>query len=410
MYIQSMTISRNARVGWALSLIVGLIFWALAHYALFPLLNYTLAIGSALLDGRLGVTYAPSWLNELVPWPNGLHYSVFPLGAVISMLPFSALVHFGVLPEYPVPFIVALVAAACAGLAYAYTLHRSDFTHAKRVMLALWLVAGTWYLTNVVFAGSWHIALGVAVAGELAALYWSVVKPRPLLAGLGLAIAFGNRTEVILTAPIILAYLLRPHWTGPRHWLDLFKKHWPVIAKFAVFPLILGILTLIYNQARFGAPLDFGYARIPGVLDEPWYQAGIFSLSAIPDNARQMLIAGFHRVDGFPWPVPTGWGGSIFLASPFLLLLFRKPRGDKFRVITAWLAVVLLTLPLWVHGNTGGWQYSYRYALVLLPWLLVLFVEYLPRRVTKLEAVLFTLSLIMTAYASYLFLFTTYLN
>lgn len=374
------------------------------------MLNYTLVIGSALLDGRLGVTYAPSWLNELVLWSNGLHYSVFPLGAVISMLPFSALVHLGLLPEYPVAFIVGLVAAACAGLAYAYTLRRNDFTQAKRVMLALWVVAGSWYLTNVVFAGSWHIALGVAVAGELAALYWSVVKPRPLLAGLGLAIAFGNRTEIILTAPIILAYLLRPHWTGPRHIFDLLKQHWPVIAKFAVFPLILGILTLMYNQARFGAPLDFGYARIPGVLDEPWYHHGIFALSAIPDNARQMLIAGFHRVEGFPLPVPTGWGGSIFLASPFLLLLFRKPRGDMFRIITAWLAVVLLTLALWIHGNTGGWQYSYRYALVLLPWLLVLFVEYLPRRVTKLEVGLFTLSLIMTGYASYLFLFTNHLS
>ena len=49
------------------------------------------------------------------------------------------------------------------------------------------------------------------------------------------------------------------------------------LAKFCAVPFVLGVSTLIYNKVRFQSFTDFGYARIPGVLDEPWYNHGIFS-------------------------------------------------------------------------------------------------------------------------------------
>ena len=48
--------------------------------------DYTFRIAEAMLDGRLGLTERPpDWLNEMVPL-DGKYYSVFPLGAVVSML------------------------------------------------------------------------------------------------------------------------------------------------------------------------------------------------------------------------------------------------------------------------------------------------------------------------------------
>jgi hypothetical protein len=401
---------RNVALGFGLAAFAGLIFWILAQRPSSQLLNYTFTIGAALLHGQLGITNPPAWLNELVPAAGGRYYSVFPLGAVLSVLPFSALVVWRILPTYPVNLVVGLLAAGCVALGFGYTFVRAKFTPAKRAMLALWLVAGTWFMANMLFAGAWQLALGFAVLGELAALYWSAVKPRPVLAGLGLAIAFGNRTEVLLVAPIILAFLLRPHWHGLRHWKQQLRDTWPIILKFAIFPVLIGIFTLLYNHARFGSPADFGYARLPGILDEPWYRQGIFSLSAIGENAHQMLWQGWRQLTQAPYVVPTGWGGSIVLASPFLLLLIRKPKGDRFRVITGWAALVVLTIALWLHGNTGGWQYSYRYALILLPWFLVLLVEYLPDRITRAEAILWTVSVAISSYATYLFLWTNYLR
>jgi hypothetical protein len=172
---------------------------------------------------------------------------------------------------------------------------------------------------------------------------------------------------------------------------------------------MLGLATLAYNQARFGSFSDFGYARIPGVLNEPSCQEGVFSISSIGLNAHQMLWQGWKSTEQWPYMVPTGWGGSILLASPFLLLLLRKPQGDWLRVSLAWAAIVTLTFTLWIHCNPGGWQYSYRYAMILLPWFLVLLVEYLPNRATLTEGGFWLVSVVLSGYATYLFMWTNYL-
>src|SRR5262249_45399371 len=80
---------------------VGALFWLLLQRPYSQDLNYTFVISSALLHGALGTHSAPAWLNELVPAGNGLYYSVFPLGAVLSVMPGSLLVALGILGAYP---------------------------------------------------------------------------------------------------------------------------------------------------------------------------------------------------------------------------------------------------------------------------------------------------------------------
>jgi hypothetical protein len=316
------------------------------------------------------------------------------------------MVAFGVAQDYPVNLVVALLAASCSGAAYAVTMVRPQFSVAKRLMLASWLVVGSWFLTNMLFAGAWQIALGFAVLGQLGAIYFSTVRRRPAWAGVMLALALGNRTEVLLTAPVILAFLLRPHWHAGQTWRRFWRASRAEAWRFAAAPVVLLVLTGLYNLARFGSPFDYGYARIPGILNEPWYQHGIFSLTAIPGNFFAMLTQGWHITGSWPFAVPDGFGGSIVLASPFLLLLLRRPRGNRLRWVGALCALALLTLALWVHGNTGGWQFSYRYGLVLLPWFLLLFVEWLDDKVRPVEVALWALSVTISAWATYLFMWT----
>jgi hypothetical protein len=245
------------------------------------------------------------------------------------------------------------------------------------------------------------------VLGQLGAIYFSTVRRRPAWAGVMLALALGNRTEVLLSAPVILAFLLRPHWSAGQTWRQFWRASRPDAWSFAAAPVVLLVLTGLYNLARFGSPFDYGYARIPGILNEPWYQHGIFSLTAIPGNFSAMLTQGWHITGSWPFAVPDGFGGSIVLASPFLLLLLRRPRGNPLRWVGALCALVLLTLALWVHGNTGGWQFSYRYGLLLLPWFLLLFVECLDDKVRPVEVALWALSVTISAWATYLFMWTT---
>jgi hypothetical protein len=66
---------------------------------------------------------------------------------------------------------------------------------------------------------------------------------------------------------------------------------------------------------------------------------------------------------------------------------------------------------LWIHGNPGGWQYSYRYAAVLLPWIYLVILEGLPgERVTKQEVLVVGISVGINIYANYLFNWTAYVQ
>jgi hypothetical protein len=396
--------------GLVASLVVALVWWALLQKSYYQQLDYTFVIASALLHGQLGTALHPSWLNELVPGAHGLYYSVFPLGAVLSVLPAALLVEIGAMGFYPVNLVVVIIATGCFTFSYALAGLRPQWPLAKRLMLASWLVFGTWFLTNLAFAGAWQIALGFAVLGQLGALYFSLIHRRPLLAGLFLALAVGNRTETILAGPAVAAFLLQPHWHGRRHLERFWRSSRRDLIVFALAPVLLLALTCVYNLARFHSPADFGYAHIPGVLSEPWYQHGIFSVHAIPGNAYAMLWQPWHWHFRGPRLVPDGFGGSILLASPFLLLLLRRPRGSRLRSDLSVVTLVALTLALWLHGNAGGWQFSYRYAMILLPWFLLLFIEWLPHRLTKVELGFWAMSLAINLYATYLFMWTTWVS
>lgn len=367
--------------------------------------DLTLRIASALLEGRLGLSDAPpSWLNESVP-RNGSYYSVFPLGNVLCMVPFAILSKVGLLAEFPTRTVVALLAAATSVFAFLLT-GTYGLPNWRRVLFAIAIVFGSCLWPNLAYGGAWQVAIALAVIGQLAALVFLRVYPRPLLAGIGFAIAFGNRTELILTAPLFY-YLLSKGRIS--HWRDLPALWKPVLA-FSAVPFLLGVLTLAYNAARFSSPLDFGYSRIPGVMDEPWYRHGLFSLWAVPMNVYHMLFEGWKRIGVAPWLVPTGWGGSVFLFSPFLILLFRRgARAFDIKAV-AWTAIVLLTLVLWLHGNPGGWQISYRYGAILLPWVLLILAESSRRKNAGWEPALIAVSVIINVYAGWLFCCTAFMK
>jgi hypothetical protein len=369
--------------------------------------DYTFRIADALLDGRLGLAQpAPSWLNEMVP-VGGQYYSVFPLGAVLSMMPLALLHKAHLLQRFDGRVLAALLASACAFFFFLLS-GTGAVSLGKRIMLALFPIFGTWTWCNLGFGGAWQVALGFALLGEVAALYFTLVKPRPFIAGVFFALAFGNRTELLLTAPVFL-YLW--FWqsapsdcrsfTQVQSWL---RDNWKILARFLAIPIALALGTAAYNFARFGSILDFGYARIPRLAQEPWYQHGLFSLHAIPWNVFKMFFEGMDDIPIFPFLRPHAFGCSIFLASPFLFLLFRE--GGKFRAV-CWIAIAALTFALWCHGNPGGWQFSYRYAMILLPWMFLLILGNGPAKITAVEMSIFAVSVAINGMATYQFHWTS---
>ena len=391
-------------------------------------LDYTSKIASALLHGRLGLQEKPpDWLNEMIPWGDR-YYSAFPLGAVLSMLPVTLLQQVGLIRGFPGHALAALIAGVCVyfffQLAKAINGERNNSSPVRpdarrnlgeggfalspfrRILLALFPIFGTWTWCNLGFGGAWQIALGLALLGQAAALYFTLVRPSPFVAGASFALAFGNRTELLITLPLYLYLLRQPPGVSVATWKRLkrgISENRRMLVRFLSLPVTLGLLTAAYNFARFNSILDFGYMHIPEVRDEPWYQHGLFSIQAIPWNIYTMLLQGFENIDYFPYFLPNGFGCSIFLASPFLCLLCRQ--GGDYKVV-AWVAISALTLVLWLHGNPGSWQFSYRYAMILLPWMFLLLAGNGPAKISVPEIFLFALSVAINAVAVWQFLWT----
>jgi hypothetical protein len=279
---------------------------------------------------------------------------------------------------------------------------------ARRILLALFPIFGTWTWCNLGMGGAWQIALGLALLGETAAFYFTLVRPSPFIAGACFCLAFGNRTEVLLTAPFYL-YLFwrRPNPSGAESRVTRIRRalreNAVMVFDFLTLPVTLALLTGAYNFARFHSIFDFGYFHIPEVRDEPWYEHGLFSLHAIPWNVHQMLFEGFPDNPDFPFLTFPPFGCSIFLSSPFLFLLFRT--GGRYGAIS-WIAIGILTFVLWCHGNPGGWQFAYRYAMILIPWMFLLLTGNGRPQITVTEVSLFAVSVAINGIAVWLFLWT----
>jgi hypothetical protein len=408
---------REFSIATALSLCAAIAFYFSTKATLHDL-DYTNQIASALLHGRLGLREKPpDWLNEMIP-QGDRYYSAFPLGAALSMVPVALLRNAGLIHSFPGHILAALIAGFCVyfffQLTNAFKINDVSLSSVssfavspfRRILLALFPIFGTWTWCNLGFAGAWQIALGLAVLGQTAALYFTLAQPSPFIAGAFFALAFGNRTELLITLPLYL-YLL---WRRPsksattcKNLRRALRENSRMLIRFLSFPITLGFLTAAYNFARFHSIFDFGYIHIPEVAQEPWYQHGLFSIYAIPWNIYTMLFQGFESIDYFPYIRPNGFGCSIFLASPFLCLVFRQ--GGQYKVV-AWVAISVLTLVLWLHGNPGSWQFSYRYAMILLPWLFLLLTGNGPANVSVAEISLFVVSVAVNAIATWQFLWT----
>jgi len=409
---------REYSIAVAVSLFAAIAFYFSTKATLHDL-DYTSQIASALLHGKLGLREKPpDWLNEMIP-RGDRYYSAFPLGAVLSMLPIALLQSLGLIQGFPGHVLAALIAGLCAyfffQLAKAFGAGYSSLESkalARRTMLALFPIFGTWTWCNLGFGGAWQIALGLALLGQTAALYFTLVRPSPFVAGAFFALAFGNRTELLITLPIYFYFfscrsvVVDESAAATLGWRKLkreLRESTPILLRFLSLPVTLGLLTAAYNFARFHSIFDFGYLHIPEVAQEPWYKHGLFSIQAIPWNIYTMLFQGFESISYFPYILPNGFGCSIFLASPFLYLLFRQ--GGRYKVV-AWIAIAFLTLVLWLHGNPGSWQFSYRYAMILLPWMFLLLTGNGPAKISVPETSLFAVSVAINAIATWQFLWT----
>ena len=346
----------------------------------------------AWLDGRLDVD--PADLPNLEDWacvrevaghkvrcegpprPSDRWYVSFPSFPALLMLPFVALhgwqlndTSFGVLLG---ALGIALFYGLCRQLAARADSRRSA---TDDLVLALTLGFGTLYFSCAIRGEVWFLAEVLGVVLTVLYLQESLRAVHPVRAGVLWSMATLTRTPLVFT---LVFFVLETVCPGPdrRAQLAGFRAApGPALRRigaFAAGAAPLALLAALYNQVRFGSPLEFGHRflfnnRVNADIDAH----GLFSLSYLPRN----LEAAFFRLpEVHLHPFRLGYdphGLSLLLTMPFLLLLV-VPRERPRLHWPLWLTVAATALPGFLYQNTGYMQFGFRFSLDWTPYLVLL--------------------------------------
>ena len=310
-------------------------------------------LAAALLEGRLSIAEPMPWI-ESIPAPDGGWYAPLAPGPVLVLLPVVAVVG----PHVVDSGVLSAIGGAIAVWLAWGLVRQVGGTVRHAAWLAVALAFGsqlTWIATS---GGPHNVEHALAMAALFGSLHLGLAGRAPIAGGLLWSVAVACRVPIVLALPLF-AWLYRRR-----------------VVAFVAGAAPIGAALALYNVARFGNPFDFGLARIVGgdppesVLDEPWYEHGIFALEYLPRGLHTMLLRSFDLVDDPPWFRPSWNGTSILLTMPALLWLWRaRDRG----LAAAWLAVALILVPNLLHGVPGFAQFGYRFICDVLPilwWLL----------------------------------------
>ena len=350
-----------AREAAALALLALVVYWITGPPAagdMWP------PLAEAFLSGQLHLAEDRPWL-ELVPRAAGGQFVPLPPVPALTLIP-AALVTGPGTPwgELDGNVHASVVGAINVALAYWLLLGWGVAPDPRRWLTIGFAFTTHWWVAGM--AGPHHYAEICAVMFSLGALNLAVRGRAPLVGGLLVGLAAGSRLPAGLALPAVAAIYAHRAAGGWR----LGRAQLLVVAGVAVPAL----LTAVYNVARFGSPLDFGYAHIPSgetglITDEPWFSEGLMSVSYIPRHLQVMFLDGFAVVPEPPFLMPSLSGASLVLTAPFLFLSVLA-RGRL--VPWLWGAVLLVMLPDLMWGSWGFAQFGYRRILDAVPLLLLL--------------------------------------
>ncbi len=268
---------------------------------------------------------------------------------------------------------------------------------------ALWLVILFAFGTNHLWVGlngrAWFVSQILAVTMLALAALGALKSWSPWLIGASIGLAITARPNSIMFWPFPFAIAMQI--ANQREKINLGRLlNWTVKSAMPIGLAIVGLL--LYNHARFGNYLDFGYTLLsgdPGIVDAA-KTFGIFSPHFIPHNLEVMFLYLPTLQRGSLWPIsPSGAGMSIFLATPPLIYLFHRYE-KQWWILGAWASVFFMFALLILYHNTGAHQFGYRYILDMLVPLTALLAVSFDKKIPWHFIALTILSIIINIYGA----------
>ncbi|MBV8364074.1 MAG: hypothetical protein JO193_05860 [Candidatus Eremiobacteraeota bacterium] len=328
---------------------------ATSHLRSTPYNNYVL-LANALLHGHVWIDWPGQYIDALAY--GGRHYVIEAPFPALPLLPLVAV--FGTHANQ------TLVAAVLGGIAIFAAWRMCDHLGValeSTVWLCAFLLAGTDVLWCAMLGDVWFIAHVSAVAFTMLALLECLGRKRGWIVAICAACAFESRFSLVLALPVY-AWLLYDGTANAR-------VRRASVAGFCAVLLVVGLLWIGYNEARWGTPTDIGYIT--------WYHAdnagsptgSPFQLRYLPYELHSFFIALPHFTSQSPFVTADLSGIALTWTSPALLLALagRRPRNI---VLAMWIAAVLTAIPNFLYYVNGYAQFGMRHALDFEPFLFVL--------------------------------------
>ena len=356
---------------WLVALLVGTA--TLAAYGVLPFFYHRLGtpdasyfnlMADAFLHGRLYLT-DPPYTEDLTLHQGRWYLAYLPLPALL-MTPWAAI---GGVGAVKTTLFVMLFGALNASLVFLLLdgLARRGLTKLARIdnlWLTLLFALGSVHWSVAIGGAVWYASQICTVTFVALAAWLAVERAPPWLVGAALALAMAARPHVLLIWPLLLGATMMVADLAPKgepiRWKRLLA--WTIQSAIPVVAM-LGLI-MLYNHARFGDPLDFGYAtmNVGEVFKASLREYGQFNLHYLPKNFWAMWLAGPEWVEARNFWRPNLWGMSLLITTPALVFLVRANRWS-WLTAGAWTAFGLIMALLLLYSSTGYGQFGYRYSL-----------------------------------------------
>jgi hypothetical protein len=372
--------------------------------------NQYSALAEAIWHGRLDVRGVDG--SDVTVW-GGRTFLPVPFLPALILLPLVAV--FG-------PGTYESVVCAAVGivnlLLFRRLLDRWMCPTQCRPWLLLLFGLGSLHFAAVAGGGNWLFSHVVVTGVLLLLLLEAFGRNRPWLLGLLIGVASLARpsTLFLLPFPLLVAWALgKDRRQVARHALLVGVGLLPIVG-----------IWLWYNWARFGDPLQDGYAAItvPPCLAAAIDAHGLHSIAFVPRNLFLLLLSPPSPIPGdgavirrwgdvgpigctslpgmnwaapslaFPFFRPSEWGMGLLVTTPAVVWAFAASWRDRW-VRLGWLTIASSLAITLTYASPGWIQFGARYTLDFMPFLLLLIVRSLPHAPPRVFKVLVVISVMI---------------
>lgn len=284
-------------------------------------------------------------------------YVSFPPGPALVFLPWVMLWGTRVWDV-----LVSLTLAAWIPVVIVATLDRVRGRENGRGAEHLWVAAAwTWGSSACELAALGEVWFTAQLCGALALFSFlrATLIGAPVQAGTWLLLAVACRPHLACAAIVYFAM-----WgKGPRDKVDLLRF---------MLPLAFGgALLALHNVVRFEDPFEFGHRFLEIRWQARMQESGMFSSAYLLRNLQCLVTLLPLWRDGFPFLHVSTHGMALWASTPWILFVFGLKRSVRAHWGLVLGAIGTAMIPLF-YQNSGQVQFSYRFALDWLPFIVLL--------------------------------------